>query len=47
MEYAIIQAREAGCYKIVLSSDKRRHEAHEFYRSLGFEDFALSFRLYF
>jgi GNAT superfamily N-acetyltransferase len=47
MDQAIARAKEAGCYKIQLSSDKRRKEAHQFYRSLGFEASADSFRLYF
>lgn len=47
MEYAKARAREAGCYRLVLSSDKRRKEAHLFYRSLGFEDSAHGFRIYY
>jgi GNAT superfamily N-acetyltransferase len=47
MDYAIARAKEAGCYKIMLTSDKRREPAHEFYRSLGFEASAHGFRLYF
>jgi predicted N-acetyltransferase YhbS len=47
MEYAIARAKEAGCYKIELSSDKRRREAHRFYRSLGFKASSHGFRLYF
>jgi len=47
MDYAIARAKEAGCYRIGLSSDKRRREAHRFYRSLGFEASAHGFRLYF
>jgi L-amino acid N-acyltransferase YncA len=47
MDYAIARAEEAGCYRIVLSSDKRRREAHRFYRSLDFEPSAHGFRLYF
>ena len=46
MEYAIPQARERGCYKLQLASNKKRDEAHRFYRSLGFEDSAHGFRMY-
>ena len=45
MQYAINRAREAGCYRVGLSSDNRRKEAHEFYRSLGFEPSAIGFRM--
>jgi GNAT superfamily N-acetyltransferase len=47
MDYVVARAKEAGCYKIMLTSDKRREPAHEFYRSLGFEASAHGFRLYF
>ncbi len=47
MEYAVDRARQAGCYKIELTSDNRRPEAHRFYGSLGFEAAAAGFRLYF
>jgi len=47
MEYAISRAREAGCYKLQLSSSKTRDGAHHFYKSLGFEAKAHGFRLYF
>lgn len=47
MEHAISRAREAGCYKLQLSSSKTRDEAHHFYESLGFEASAHGFRLYF
>lgn len=47
MDYAITRARDAGCYKIALSSDKKRPDAHRFYRSLGLEPSALGFRRYF
>lgn len=47
MEYAINRAREAGCYKLQLSSSKTREEAHHFYESLGFEASAHGFRRYF
>jgi len=47
MDYAIARAKEAGCYKIQLVSNKKRQEAHRFYRSLGFEASAHGFRRYF
>jgi GNAT superfamily N-acetyltransferase len=47
MDYVILRCKEAGCYKIMLTSDKRREQAHQFYRSLGFEASAHGFKLYF
>ena len=47
MEYAINQAQEAGCYKLMLTSNKKRRGAHRFYRSLGFEATAHGFSTYF
>ena len=47
MDYCKERAKEAGCYKIMLTSDKRRDRAHKFYRSLGFEASAEGFRYYF
>jgi GNAT superfamily N-acetyltransferase len=47
MESVISLAKEAGCYKIMLTSDLRRERAHKFYKSLGFEPSAYGFRLYF
>jgi len=47
MEYCKARAKEAGCYKVVLTSDKRRDRAHKFYRSLSFESSAEGFRFYF
>ena len=43
MAHAIQQAREAGCYKLALSSNARRKGAHAFYESLGFAQHGLSF----
>jgi N-acetylglutamate synthase-like GNAT family acetyltransferase len=45
-DYAKDRCQEAGCYKIQLLSNKRRQEAHYFYRSMGLADSALGFRLY-
>ena len=38
-------AAARGCYKLTLSSNIARANAHEFYRSLGFEQHGLSFRM--
>ncbi len=46
MDYALTRAKEAGCFKIQLISDKRRSEAHRFYRALGYEALGHGFRLY-
>jgi ribosomal protein S18 acetylase RimI-like enzyme len=46
MEYAVNRSREAGCHKIQLLSTNTRKQAHEFYRSLGFGETALGFRMY-
>ncbi len=46
IEYVVGRCREAGCYKLQLLSNKKGGEAHEFYRSVGFEDSALGFRAY-
>lgn len=43
MAHAMQQAREAGCYKLALSSNARRTGAHAFYESLGFAQHGLSF----
>lgn len=43
MAHALQQARAAGCYKLALSSNARRTQAHAFYRSLGFDQHGLSF----
>ena len=46
MESVISLAKEAGCYKIMLTSDLRRESAHKFYQSVGFQASAHGFRLY-
>ncbi|MEB3230662.1 MAG: GNAT family N-acetyltransferase [Leptolyngbyaceae bacterium] len=45
MEVAIAQCRATGCYKLALSSNLRRKEAHAFYESLGFEKHGYSFQV--
>jgi N-acetylglutamate synthase-like GNAT family acetyltransferase len=45
MRHAIEEARRAGCYKVSLTSSKRRSEAHRFYERLGFERTHEAFRL--
>jgi GNAT superfamily N-acetyltransferase len=45
MEFAMEKCKEAGCYKLVLSSNLRRKEAHAFYESLDFEKHGFSFRV--
>ena len=47
MESVKSLAKEARCYKIMLTSDVRRERAHKFYKSLGFEPSAQGFRFYF
>ncbi|ACM34354.1 GNAT family N-acetyltransferase [[Acidovorax] ebreus] len=43
MAHAVERARAAGCYKLALSSNRRRTQAHGFYESLGFERHGYSF----
>lgn len=43
MEHAMGLAREAGCYKLALSSNQRRTHAHAFYERLGFQRHGFSF----
>jgi ribosomal protein S18 acetylase RimI-like enzyme len=45
MNHAMALAKEKGAYKLVLSSNKNRTEAHAFYESLGFERHGISFRV--
>lgn len=47
LEHAVSRARDKGCYKVQLMSDRRREEAHALYGSVGFEASAYGFRLYF
>ncbi|MCW8198256.1 GNAT family N-acetyltransferase [Verminephrobacter aporrectodeae subsp. tuberculatae] len=43
MAHAMECAREAGCYKLALSSNARRTGAHAFYESLGLVRHGVSF----
>ncbi|MGQ9779804.1 MAG: GNAT family N-acetyltransferase [Bacillota bacterium] len=43
MEYAYARCREAGCYKMALSSNLKREAAHRFYERLGFKKHGYSF----
>ena len=43
MAEAMRLAAHAGCYKLALSSNSRREDAHRFYRSLGFRQHGVSF----
>jgi len=43
MKFAMQECREAGCYKIALSSNKKRVRAHRFYEKLGFVQHGYSF----
>ena len=47
LDEAVRRSQGAGCYKIQLMSNKRRADAHAFYRSCGFEAQAEGFRRYF
>lgn len=47
MQAALEAARRAGCYKVQLTSANGRGDAHEFYRSLGFEAVSVGFKVYF
>lgn len=46
-EACMEKAKAAGCYKIILASSKFRKRAHKFYRAMGFQEDAKSFRYYF
>jgi len=45
MRRAIEEARRAGCYKVALTSNKQRADAHRFYQRLGFQATHEGFRL--
>ena len=43
MSFIMKKAEEENCYKLMLSSNKKRVEAHEFYQNLGFKQHGISF----
>jgi len=45
MEHARARCRERNCYKLALSSNLIRTEAHAFYDALGFDRHGYSFRV--
>ena len=45
MQFALDRCREKGCYKLMLSSNAKREDAHAFYESLGFVRHGFSFRI--
>ena len=45
MMHAMDLARQAGCYKLALSSNQKRQRAHAFYESLGFDKHGYSFQI--
>lgn len=45
VQAAIGLSAEAGCYKMMLSSNLKREQAHKFYESLGFRQHGWSFSL--
>ncbi|WP_407311182.1 GNAT family N-acetyltransferase [Desulfosporosinus sp. SB140] len=45
MQFVTDQAKEEKCYKLMLSSNKKRVEAHNFYLQQGFQQHGISFML--
>ena len=43
MRQALEISADAGCYKVTLSSNLQREEAHKFYQSLGFQQHGWSY----
>lgn len=47
MAHAMAYCQSRGCYKVALSSNLRRADAHALYESLGFERHGVSFQIQF
>lgn len=45
MQFVMGKAQEENCYKLMLSSNKKRVRAHRFYEQLGFQQHGISFML--
>lgn len=45
MRHAGAQAAAAGCYKVALSSNRKRPDAHRFYQRIGFKPHGVSFAI--
>lgn len=45
MRYVMERAKEEKCYKLMLSSNKKRTLAHRFYEQLGFEQHGISYMI--
>lgn len=45
MRHALEECRLGGCYKLTLSSNLKREDAHRFYDSLGFQRHGYSFHV--
>ncbi len=45
MQFIMARAQAENCYKLMLSSDKKRTSAHRFYEQLGFEQHGISFKV--
>jgi GNAT superfamily N-acetyltransferase len=45
MEFAMVKAKALCCYKMALSSNIVRIDAHRFYESIGFEKHGFSFKI--
>ena len=43
MKFVMEKVKEENCYKLMLSSNKKRIEAHKFYEQLGFQQHGISF----
>ena len=43
IKYCIDLAKKKDCYRIRLESGNQRKESHKFYKSIGFEQSALTF----